>query len=228
MTGPLLLRGLLALAVPVFVLLRLRTAQRQPFPEQDLNVGQLLGLALSLLADLMGLVLAVAFILNRSLPAWGSEPGLPLWSRWLGAAVLLASLFLLAWANRQLPEGGERDGSVDASRLPESGPYRWIRHPVYLSILSAYLGAGVMSSDLALAFVPALLHLGARVRDVAREENLLRDYQGHQQANQLQRTGMFFPPWHRMTELGSEADGGSDRSNRGREQPESADESNQT
>lgn len=228
MTGPLLLRGLLGLAVPVYVLLRLRAARRQPFPEQDLNAGHLTAMALSLLADLIGFVLAVAHILNRSLPAWGSGLSLPLWLRWLGAAVLLASLFLLAWANRQLPEGGEPEGSAGASPLPESGPYRWIRHPVYLSILSAYIGAGVMSSDLALAFVPALLHLGARARDVVREEDLLRNYHGHQQVNQLQRTGMFFPPWHRMAELGSEADGGSDRSNRGGGQPESADESNQS
>ncbi len=228
MTGPLLLRGLLGLAVPVFVLLRLRVARRQPFPKQDPNVGQLSGLALSLLADLIGLVLAVAFILNRSLPAWGSGPSLPLWLRWLGAVVLLGSLILLAWANRQLPEPGEPEGSVEASPLPESGPYRWIRHPVYLSILSAYVGAGVMSSDLALTFVPALLHLGARARDVAREENLLRDYQGHQQANQLQRTGMFFPPWHRMAEFGSEAEGASDRSENVAGEPESADEPNQT
>jgi primosomal protein N' len=76
--------------------------------------------------------------------------------------------------------------------------------------------------------VAELLNVGEQVRDVEREENQRRDYQDHKQANQLQRRGMFFPPWHRMSEFGSEADGPSDRSERGGGELEAADESDET
>ena len=71
--------------------------------------------------------------------AWAYLP-LPTPMRWLGVALLLPALAFFAWSFRSL--GGNYRGGVglyDAHELVTTGPYRWIRHPIYLAFIGIML-----------------------------------------------------------------------------------------
>lgn len=85
------------------------------------------------------------------------------WTRyWTAVAIILAGLALAIWARRAL--GDNWSGSVTVKEdheLVQSGPYRWIRHPIYSGILLMILGTGLASGRVhgLLAFPIALIAL---------------------------------------------------------------------
>ncbi len=85
----------------------------------------------------------------------------PSWTSWrLGLGVALSGELLRLWAS----------GHIEKSReITRSGPYRFVRHPLYLG--SALLGLGfiVAANDAAVA-VLTLLYLGLTLTAAARSE----------------------------------------------------------
>jgi protein-S-isoprenylcysteine O-methyltransferase Ste14 len=66
----------------------------------------------------------------------------PAWLRWTGAGLALAAVVLIAPAHRSL------DGSFSPTirlrrhhRLVTTGPYRFVRHPLYTAYLLLFVGA---------------------------------------------------------------------------------------
>jgi protein-S-isoprenylcysteine O-methyltransferase Ste14 len=80
---------------------------------------------------------------------------------WIGTALLLAGLLFAIAARRHL--GGNWSGTVTLKQdhmLTRSGPYRFVRHPIYPCILLAFLGSDVVALGewrglLALALITA-------------------------------------------------------------------------
>ncbi|NIM49919.1 MAG: hypothetical protein GTN62_06495 [Gemmatimonadales bacterium] len=93
-----------------------------------------------------------ATALDRSL-GWGREP-------WVGGVVVLAGgLGLVAWGMAELWFGG---GGLPVSALPpprftRRGPYRHMRHPIYLGYNIAVFGAGLLLGSRGLGWVLAPL-----------------------------------------------------------------------
>jgi protein-S-isoprenylcysteine O-methyltransferase Ste14 len=93
------------------------------------------------------------------------------WTRyWSAVALIVIGLALSIWARRSL--GGNWSGSVtvkEGHELVQSGPYRWIRHPIYTGLLLMMLGTGLASGRVhgLLAFPVALsaLWLKSRVEE---------------------------------------------------------------
>jgi protein-S-isoprenylcysteine O-methyltransferase Ste14 len=64
----------------------------------------------------------------------GSEP-------WLGLALLAAGIGLMAWAMRQFAQAKTNvPTDLPATTVVRSGPYRWSRNPIYLSLTLIHLG----------------------------------------------------------------------------------------
>jgi protein-S-isoprenylcysteine O-methyltransferase Ste14 len=107
----------------------------------------------------------------------------PLDRRWLptapfivaaGLIVQVASGLLAVWARRHL--GRYWSGAITTKanhQLVRTGPYRWVRHPIYTGMLGMFLGTAVVSGEL-----HALLALGiigaAYWRKIRLEEQHLR------------------------------------------------------
>jgi len=93
------------------------------------------------------------------------------WARYrIAVAVILMGLALSIWARRAL--GANWSGFVtvkEGHELVQSGPYRWIRHPIYTGVLLMMLGTGLASGQVhgLLAFPIALtaLFLKSRVEE---------------------------------------------------------------
>ena len=75
---------------------------------------------------------------------------------WVGLALTFAGLAFTVWARLRL--GTNWSGSVQAKpahALVRTGPYRWVRHPIYTGMLAALL-----SNAIALDQWPGLLAFG--------------------------------------------------------------------
>ena len=79
--------------------------------------------------------------------------------------VMLENAYLSSWARLQQDRG---------QVVVSTGPYRWIRHPMYLGIMMAFLG---MSLALASwwALLPGLINVGLFVYRTYREDEMLKE-----------------------------------------------------
>ena len=92
--------------------------------------------------------------------------------------------------------------------LIESGPYRFVRHPVYAGYLALLLGSGVASLNVCLWLLWPVSLLGILIQ-AASEEQLLGARFGGDYERYVRRIGRLIPRcWSRAAEPDAAADGG--------------------
>jgi len=65
-----------------------------------------------------------------------------------GLAVEAAGLFLAIWARRHLGRNWSGEITIKVQHeLVRSGPYRWLRHPIYTGILAMYVGTALVTGE---------------------------------------------------------------------------------
>ena len=123
---------------------------------------------------------------------WAALP-LPGWARWLGVGLGGITVLLFAWVHRTLGANWSMPAEIkERQTLITSGPYRWVRHPMYMTIFvwavafllmsanwlvgGAWLGLGLVAS--------ALVHV---------EEATLLDTFGATYRAYMRRTGRRLP-----------------------------------
>jgi protein-S-isoprenylcysteine O-methyltransferase Ste14 len=99
-------------------------------------------------------LMLLIFVAGFLPPGWG---GLTLLAAALGAVVGLLGVFLAVWGWRSLgssatPFPRPREGG----RLVQSGPYAFVRHPVYVGGFLFFLGFALATSPVALVPLAAL------------------------------------------------------------------------
>ena len=141
---------------------------------------------------LMAMGGVVAFVLNPAWMSWASLP-LPTAVRWAGVAVGLPTVALGIWTFRSL--GRNITDTVVTRRehtLVTSGPFRYVRHPLYVTSALAWTANALTTANwfIALAGVVALALLVIRT---ATEEVKLVERFGDDYRRYTARTGRFFP-----------------------------------
>lgn len=143
----------------------------------------------------MALAFAVglfAFLIRPSSMEW-SALHLPGWARWSGIGFGIAATLLAAWTFHTL--GHNLTDTVvtrRAATLVTHGPYRWVRHPFYLTLALALVASVLVTGSgyLAATGIAVLLAIVARTR--VEEQNLVarfgRDYEDY-----MACTGRFLP-----------------------------------
>ena len=143
MQNELTFRLLLAGLVLSFILHRgLQTRRRAPEAGRVARkLGTSGGLSVSIIS-LLALASSLVYILLPDWLAWAQLP-LPLWLRWLGVPLAAGGFALLEWSQAALDKNwSDQPVQLEGHTLTQSGPYAWIRHPIYtgfLVILSAPL-----------------------------------------------------------------------------------------
>ena len=124
--------------------------------------------------------------------AWSSVP-LPAWLRWTGVGLCACSGGLVFWTFRRL--GKNLTDTVVTRRehtLVTNGPYRWVRHPFYVSGGLFAVGTSFVAANWFL-FVSGVLFICLIViRTRIEEENLLTRF-GESYPAYMERTGRFIP-----------------------------------
>jgi protein-S-isoprenylcysteine O-methyltransferase Ste14 len=79
-----------------------------------------------------------------------------------------------------------------AHQLVTSGPYRWIRHPLYTFGASLFIAFGVMADNWFIALLGILAFIAMAARTPKEEANLIEKF-GDEYRSYMQRTGRFLP-----------------------------------
>jgi protein-S-isoprenylcysteine O-methyltransferase Ste14 len=130
-------------------------------------------------------------IIGGLLLGWRDLPwpwlGQQLWPRslvsyWVGVALIVVGLLFTVWAREYL--GRNWSGTVTVKQgheLIRTGPYAWVRHPIYTGGLTAVLGTAVASATvrafLGLAVIAAALLRKRRIEERFMTETFPGEYQ---------------------------------------------------
>jgi protein-S-isoprenylcysteine O-methyltransferase Ste14 len=153
-----------------------------------------LSLVFGSVAALTSLIFGAEYVFFRGAFRFAYLLEYPDWLRWLGTGCLTGGIWLLAAAHHHL---GKSFHSFVVSRqdqqLVTSGPYRWIRHPIYSAYLLSYLGGGLLSSNLVLTVVPLFFFSLMIINRIPREEELMRQEFGEEYQKLESHTGRLLP-----------------------------------
>ena len=134
----------------------------------------------------------VAFLIQ---PRWVdfARLELPSWARLLGAPVALLGVALFGWMFRHL---GLNVTSTSmpraAATLVTTGPYRWIRHPMYSAALLLVMAASLLTANLVVAICGIIMFALLAARSRLEEQRLIERFGGAYRDYQ-RRTGRFVP-----------------------------------
>lgn len=117
-------------------------------------------------------IVAVVLILVRLKVFRGHEAVDDPWLGGVGLALFAAGLGLAVWARVRIGRNwGAPMSRKDDPELVTTGPYRWVRHPIYSGIILAMIGTAVALSPLWL--VPVAILGGYFVYSATREERYM-------------------------------------------------------
>jgi len=122
----------------------------------------------------------------------------PDWLRWLGASFLLVGILLLWSAHHHLGLSFHSlVGSKERQELVQTGPYAWIRHPIYTAYLLSYPGGGLLAGNIILTIIPTMMFALLVMIRMPQEEAVLRKRFGQAYADYMTRTGRLLPQLRR-------------------------------
>jgi protein-S-isoprenylcysteine O-methyltransferase Ste14 len=142
-----------------------------------------------------GLILWLSPILYVLNPGWmeWSKIGLSDELRWLGVGLGILCVFGIYWlfsniSNNITPTSITRR----EHKLITSGPYRWVRHPLYTIGASLFVSLGMMADNWFIALLGLLMFIVMAIRTPKEEANLIEKF-GDEYRNYMKNTGGFLP-----------------------------------
>lgn len=147
------------------------------------------GIALSFLAYV---VAVVAWLLNPASMAW-SAVAIPAGLRWTGTIPLILGACAIVQAQRHLGRNITISISTKVEHaLVTTGPYGWVRHPLYSAGMVESAGVGLLTANWFIVLTAALFWMLIAYRTPMEERKLL-DRFGDDYRNYIRRVGRFVP-----------------------------------
>ena len=120
---------------------------------------------------------------------------LPLWLRWTGVFIGITALLLFIWVHRSLGSNFSTSLRIkDGHTLVTSGPYRWIRHPMYTAFYLLHFSAFLLMANwfIGITWIAGLtMIIALRIR---REEAMMIEKFGESYRYYMMSTSRFIPP----------------------------------
>ena len=127
---------------------------------------------------------------------WSFLP-LPNGVRWIGAGVVLVLLPFVVSAQRALGRNVSPTVTThEDHQLVTSGPYRWVRNPLYVAGALLFTALGLVSASWFLVAAAAVALALVWLR-LPKEEAELEARFGQEYRDYVRRTGRFLPRWSR-------------------------------
>ena len=143
--------------------------------------------------SLIGFVTIIAQVANPEWMRWADLP-FPIWLRWTGVAIAVLGFIVLQWSQNTLGKNwSDRPRMMKDQALITSGPYQYVRHPIYTAFLLILGSTFFISANwmIGLAWISmVILEIASRIQF---EESLMIEYFGDQYREYMKRTGRLFP-----------------------------------
>jgi len=151
---------------------------------------------LILIRYVFGILLMAATVSRIFIPAYFVEYyiDLPLWLQFAGILISFVSLLLLTASHRAL--GDNFSTSIDTENTHEiimRGPYKIIRHPMYVAYLLFFTGLFLISRSALFGISGVVIILSLMILRLPYEENALTEKYPEIYPGYKKRTGAFFP-----------------------------------
>jgi protein-S-isoprenylcysteine O-methyltransferase Ste14 len=153
--------------------------------------NQFIFLALRLTA----LTLFVGMVTYVIYPPWldWSKIGIPESIRWLGVGIGLAGVGLCYWVFSSIGQGISTTVAIrKQAKLITSGPYHWVRHPLYVVGLATFGSIGMIAANWFIMSCVVLAFILLVIRTYSEEEHLIANF-GDEYRDYMKRTGRFLP-----------------------------------
>src|ERR1051325_10389669 len=108
------------------------------------------GTAMLIVIRIVGLVLWLSPLIYLIHPQWmaWSKLGLPEWLRWVGVGIGVICVGLIYWLFNSIGQGITPTSATRKHHtLVTSGPYRWVRHPLYTVGSSLFVAFGMIADN---------------------------------------------------------------------------------
>lgn len=153
------------------------------------------GVVMMSIIRLGGLILWLSpfiYLINPDWMAW-SKIGLPEWVRWLGVGIGAFCDFGVYWLFSSIGSGITATSATRSEhKLVTSGPYRWVRHPLYTFGSSMFVAFGMMADNWFIAGLGVLAFILMAIRTPKEEANLIDKF-GDEYRKYMKQTGRFLP-----------------------------------
>ena len=134
----------------------------------------------------------LVYLINPAWMAW-SKIGLPESVRWLGVGFGILCVLGIYWLFSSIGAGiSPTSATRKEHQLVTSGPYRWVRHPLYTVGSSLFIAFGMMSDNWFIGVLGVLAFIGMAIRTPKEEANLIEKF-GDEYREYMKRTGRFLP-----------------------------------
>jgi protein-S-isoprenylcysteine O-methyltransferase Ste14 len=114
------------------------------------------------------------------------------WTAVLGVAITAAGLGFAVWARAYI--GTNWSGSVTVKvghQLIRTGPYRWVRHPIYSGMILAMLGTALERRQVR-GVIAVVLYAGFKIKSKIEERTMTNTF-GAEYADYSRTTGAIVP-----------------------------------
>jgi len=134
----------------------------------------------------------LVYLVNPQWMTW-SKVGLPEWVRWLGIGIGILCTFGIYWLFSSIGSGiSPTSATRREHKLSTSGPYRWVRHPLYTIGSLFYISFGMMADNWFIAAMGILSFIAMAIRTPKEEANLIEKF-GDEYREYMKHTGRFLP-----------------------------------
>jgi protein-S-isoprenylcysteine O-methyltransferase Ste14 len=134
----------------------------------------------------------VAYLLNPNWMAW-SAVAIPPMVRWIGSLPLLLGAAFMIWGLHHI--GRNITFSIrtrENHALVTTGPYRWVRHPLYTGGMVEAVGLCLLMANWSVALSAGLFWSLIAYRTPMEEKKLIETF-GYEYRQYMQRVGRFLP-----------------------------------
>lgn len=170
--------------------------QRKIKPEQSLTQvrGSRLRLIPGAIAALVTIVFGLEYIFAPGTFEFAYLIDYPTGLRWVGALMLAIGISLLWAAHYSLGKSFHSLVVLKEDQvLIETGPYKWIRHPIYTAYFLNYIGGGLLAGNWVLTFIPTFFFGLMIYLRLGEEEAVMIEKFGDDYRHYMERTGRFLP-----------------------------------
>ena len=159
------------------------------------TAGGEVGKSMMILTAIITVIGCVGLILYLLSPPWWTWTHLPLgeFVQWIGIVVSTIPISYLIWVHRHLDKQWSIALEIQEDhKLITTGPYRRVRHPMYLGVFVYTIGLCFISLDI-LVTIFFVFTIWVNYRRIPSEEQMMIDQFGDEYLEYMKRSGRLIP-----------------------------------